>query len=409
MNGWSVPRRRHTWNILGLLLATLCGCSASPSGSTAQASTEGSTSVLKGAEWAQCWVEPDTSTTDPTFQRPTVKCTEPVLDPSYPLPLQAVIAQVLDAKNVSSSQALTPGSSVVVATTSSDGFPLTVTLQVVLKDTPLLDSLRFLPEILVLDANLSIASVTAASVTSPIIVKQPFDLWPIAVVDQTRGFIAQSSPESLSLAPLVMGSNVGASSATTTQVILDSQATPTFATYIVAPPSGSVFVQYSTGTAPATQATISGPGSYTAEASGFHPTSQGGPAPVSPASDAGTGGDADSGSTCGTAGQPCCVNPNGIGTCGAGDVCESSTNQCAPCGEPGQACCFDANGNGTCGSGSLCNPSANQCVACGGVGQQCCLDANGNGTCASGGLCNQDQCVACGQPGQVCCDGSQSC
>ncbi len=113
---------------------------------------------------------------------------------------------------------------------------------------------------------------------------------------------------------------------------------------------------------------------------------------------------------CGGQGQVCCPGNK----CTADSTfCDGGTHKCDHCGGMGERCCDD----GTCGLGDICNSTTDTCEFCGAQpGQPCCDDpkniaALGGHQCRINSpqgpeiACSFGKCVTCGNTGETCCDG----
>ena len=229
----------------------------------------------------------------------------------------------------------------------------------------------------------------------PAVIKQPFDLWPVAFIDGVssgRGAFGVSSEYTLPLGPL--------------EGFLDEREMPIKqwftgaeqkgkVRYFAAPASGAIPLQLHFGNDPK-PASIERPGYYTVTADGlrvatseesardFPPSADRDDAEPTP-DDAGSTPDAssptppvDTDPSCGGNGQARCNNTR----CDDGTRWDTTTQKCVTCGANGQTYCFDSpnnsSGNWKCDDGTRWDPTTQKCVTCGAAGQTYCVDSPNN-------------------------------
>ncbi|MBN9161764.1 MAG: hypothetical protein BGO98_28565 [Myxococcales bacterium 68-20] len=267
------------------------------------------------------------------------------------------------------------------------------------------------------------------SSSRPAVIKQPFDLWPVAFIDGVssgRGAFSVASEYTLPLGSL--------------EGFLDEREMPIRqwftgvqqkgkVRYFAAPTSGAIPLELNVHNI-AKPASIERPGYYTVTADGlrvatseesardFPPSADGDdaePTPNNPGStpDASSPSPpappADTDPSCGGDGQVRCNNTR----CDDGTRWDTTTQKCVACGANGQTYCFDSpnnsSGNWKCDDGTRWDATTQKCVTCGASGQTYCVDSpnniSGNWKCDGGTRwdATTQKCVTCGASGQTYC------
>lgn len=401
-----------------LAIAAAVGCSA-PAGDEA-AVDEGQlvSAPKKGAEFVRCWTVSDGSA-DEFFRRYTLTCRVS----SAGLPGLSGSSVFVDARttggNVRSGRpGDAPDTDVVIGTVSKSDFPLAITVYGTWGKAQF-DSIS--------SYRVVVPATEANGAAAPAIVKLPFDIWPITILNRLQTGVVSSQQYTLDVAPFI-----------TEQ---DSRSTKTtFSTSwssgfirerrvdleVIAPKSGGIRVSVQ-GPNPSVPADIAAPGTYVLDNAGLHlataaeeaeaaglPAADGGAAnpDASPAPAPDASAPTPPPSTCGGDQQAPCVNA-GARSCNDGARYNSNLSKCVACGAPGQTYCFtDANnmsGSRQCNDGARYNLNTDQCIACGAAGQTYCFNDPNNATgarkCNAGTRynLNTDQCIACGAAGQTYC------
>ncbi len=412
-----------TGGLMFLVAGVAAACNAAPTDETASSDSNNTAAraPLAAPTWTTCWVEKDTSTSDAFFQAHTVKCRYDLPDEKQPIKPKSMTVEVHDAKGDVKTADLfaQPGADVAVKRVGNDRFPLKVYVHTYGDDFEKVG----LERAGVLDARVQIASVDANPKEQPLEIKQPFDLWPVTVIQKTSFYALQLERTPISIAPWVFGQAVDAKSDGFIGGSVMGREEGAVATHhFIAPEQGGLAAKYQADGE--VVARIDGPGIYVAEASGLRkatdeesgvvPPSGGASSSASPDASAPPPGPAPD---CGVSGKKCCGGSNGYGgTCGDGSFCMAGGNTCVACGDPNEKCCGGSSNNGyggTCNAGSFCMAGGNSCVACGDPGEKCCGGSSNNGyggTCNAGSFCmaGGNSCVSCGKPGEKCCGGSSN-
>jgi hypothetical protein len=409
-----------------LAAALIAACTAAPADDEAssEAANTAARAPLLAPTWTTCWVEKDTSTNDTFFQAHTVKCRYDAPDDEQPVHPKAMIVEVHDARSDVKTADLfaQPGVDVAVKRVGNDRFPLKLYVHTYGDDFEKVG----LERAGVLDARVQIATVDANPKERPLEIKQPFDLWPVTVIQKTSFYSLQLERTPISIAPWVFGQSVDAKSDGFMGGYAIGREQGAVATHhFIAPKQGGLAAKYHGDAEVAVR--IDAPGIYVAEANGLRKATDEETGAVPPSAGAGSssGSSSPDASTppapapspeCGVEGKKCCGGSSGNGfggTCSEGSFCMAGGNKCVACGDPSEKCCGGPSNNGyngTCNAGSFCMNGGNSCVSCGNPGEKCCggPSNNGyNGTCNAGSFCMNggNSCVSCGKPGEECCGG----
>jgi hypothetical protein len=273
-----------------------------------------------------------------------------------------------------------------------------------------------------------VARPTDLSEANPAIIKQAYDLWPMAFIDARGDWstYAVSADYTRSVAPYVGFLNEK-------EMVLErnfiARDTKGQVVWFVAPESGKLDLKLQA--AAKTAVTVTGPGYYVATEDDFRlatpeeiaidfegdaTTNQAGtttqPGTTEPAPGTTKAPEpVDATPGCGGPNESKCAD----NSCDDGARYDSSQNKCVPCGQAGQTLCYKgdhvSSSEGTyCNEGTRYDSSQNKCVACGQAGQTLCYKGD-HVSSAAGLYCNEgtrydssaSQCVPCGGEGQTFC------
>jgi hypothetical protein len=318
----------------------------------------------KGSEFIRCWTKSD-GTADEFFRRYELSCRVS----SSGLPGLAGTTVYVDARgargNVVSG---TPGDSkdriVSLGSFSKDAFPLELSVYGSLSGDPTSGEAR--GEHLTY-YRVAVSALESATEAAPVIVKIPFDTWPVTILNRAPLGVVDTRPYEVQAAPFITEQD-----SRSTKTTFQANASTGFMRgsmrvdlNLIAPPTGGLRVSVQ-GPNPASESTIAGPGVYVLETTGLRVATAAEVAaadgvPLSPAADGGVpsrpdasapspdgGSQADAG-TCGAAGQSPCVNNFGSKFCNAGTRLEGNT--CLACGNAGQTYCVNNFGSKFCNAG----------------------------------------------------------
>jgi len=418
---------RRSFSFALLTLISVAGCSSTTADGTDVSEgrqTEATPLMaLKGREYARCWF--DLVGADAQLScTSTARGQDPLVGANVRVVIDGVggMAKQLDIE---------AGGTVVVGSIPVTSFPRRIALQAYLgMDTSHMIGLEG-------GANWSneidVTSAAALPAAGPLVIGQPFDLWPVGTVfAMTRGggFSLKTHPYTQSIEPYRAGL-VGEREMTFTPSLahFDKKVF-----YVVAPKAG--------GPLPATQSlhaitpsesydketSLPGPGYWTVTDDGIRaatadeitktfggatPTTTGEPTTTTPPPVTKPTGPVDADPSCGGDQQRPC-GEGAARSCDAGNR-TLSNGLCAACGADGKIACYvDATGLSS-SQGLKCNASTRilsngLCAACGANGQITCY-VDPNGANSSPGLkCNTSTrvlsnglCADCGANGQIAC------
>lgn len=367
---------------LGLFaLLGVAACAVPPSaegeGATEDAVTATKLTAVKGREYARCWF-------DVVGKNAQLSCTSTKRGDD---PLGSTV-EVAVGGNGDMTQSLDTinGGTVVVASFPLETFPRDVNLTATFDDR-VAKAIGISRNELVVERTHVVPADLQRS--KALVLVQPFDLWPIAIVSRTAGstlsataYAGKDAAESLKFTP-------------------DLSFSGDTVHWVVAPPSGAIAA---TGTVDgkAITTSIPGPGRYALDASGLHDPDQ--PPPVvapaqHPSDSTTTDATTDPHPDCGGDKQSACADTH---SCDPGTRLEPFSNQCISCGADGQPYCFVDPSGTSMSQGTKCNPGtrldsfSNRCMSCGGEGQTYCY-ADPNGVSFSAGnRCNAGLRLAAG-------------
>ena len=388
-----------------LAVALTAACSSTESADDEADRLEQTAAAAIGPkELMRCWIEPDTSTSDPFFQVHPMSCAA-TLPLDYPLPVKSFSYDIRTASNNAFGQFMTNGATKVVARLRSSDFPVTLKLRASFSyDTQ--NSVGTDLSTYGLTQTFTIAAPNSIPKDVPAAIATPFTVWPVTLRSAlTSGSV--SSSYALPIAPLFLG-GVNGEAATKQELGVKvglslSASTQSFP--LIAPATGPIALRI-LSRAGTTNGEISGPGVYELSAAGTL-TKMSGATPAGDASvaDGSASSDApvaDSAApSCGTDNQPRCA---GSDTCATGFRYKSSDNLCHVCGGDGQTYC-DTSSNDGCNAGTRYISSQAICRVCGGDGQTFC-NTSANKGCNAGTryISSQAICRVCGGDGQTYCD-----
>ncbi|MFO0735718.1 MAG: hypothetical protein U0270_07555 [Labilithrix sp.] len=420
-------------------LSSLIACAAAPQegvGMDEAHATEAAPalSVVKGREYARCWF-------DVVGQDAKLSCTSTARGND---PLGARVEVVAagmagtEFKSATAKLDVEAGGTVVVGTLPLTAFPL-ITLDLHVELTP--DAHAAIGEQKNIDFynHVKVNRPSDLPPSNPAIIKQSYDLWPLAFIDARgdwSGYVVSAS-YTHSIAPYE-------SFLSNKEMVLE----PEFFTrerkgqiaWFVAPESGKLELKLQAAGKPT--ATITAPGYYVSTNDDFRlatpeeialdfksaTAADAGPTPTDPSTT--DAGPTDPGAT--DAGPatpdpepvdptPGCGGPNEARCsdqgCDDGARFDSSSNKCVACGLAGQTFCYkdpkhlSINQGTFCSAGTRLDSSKSQCVACGDVGETFCYKDPDHVSINQGTSCNagtrfdssKSQCVACGGEGQTFC------
>jgi hypothetical protein len=406
--------------LLGLALAALaaaattfaCGTPAASDTSVSEGELTGA--ARKGDEFVRCWTVSD-GNNDEFFRDYALTCRVS----SKGLPGLSGSSVYVDASGtqgflVTGTPGDTPDQDVVIGHVRKSAFPLSLHVYGAwaAKRTETVSQFQ-----------LTVAAAEAADAAAPVVLKLPFDSWPVTFLNRTPFAVVSATPYTVQAAPFVTESGDG-STKTTFAGTFDSGVLrgPKASFDLLAPPSGGISVEVQTGHG-SFHATLASAGVYviedslvrlaTADEEAAAAVSSGG-STTSP--DAGTSDGASPTpaptTTCGGPNQAhCTVNGNSI--CLDGTRLDSNSGNCLPCGNDGQTHCVidphNVYGNSLCNAGTRLDSASGNCVACGNDGQtHCVIDPHnvyGNSRCNAGTRLdsNSGNCIACGADGETHC------
>jgi hypothetical protein len=387
------------------------------------------TPARKGEEFTRCWTVSD-GNADDFFRRYALSCRVSSKGLEG-LSGSSVFVDVMTAggRVVSGRPGETPDSDVLIGNVSKSDFPLSVRVYGTWASAPneSLTSYR-----------VTVPAAETANASAPVIVKVPFDTWPVTILNRLPFVVVSTSRYDVQAAPFFTEQDERSTKTTfTTSATTGVLRGPRADLAVLAPPSGHLDVQIQGGQG-TQHATIASPGVYVVDEAGLHL------ATAAEEADAGIGAaDEDGGTTnedgsapdedaappvsttCGNNGQASCLS-SGVRSCNPGTRYDSYRGVCVSCGAAGQTYCFvdpnNVSGAQSCNGGTRYDSYRNACVACGAAGQTYCfVDPNnfsGAQSCNDGTRYDsyRNACVACGAAGQTYCfddpnnvSGAQSC
>lgn len=380
------------------LAVVACQAPAADEGDTSEGQL--TSNVRKGDEFVRCWTTSD-GNADEFFRTYDLKCRVS----SAGLPGLAGSSVYVDARSVgnnvrSGRPGETPDQDVLIGRVSKSDFPLKIRVYgswgATRTDT--LSSYR-----------IDVPATEANTAAAPVIVKLPFDMWPVTFLNRLPLAVVSSERYDVQVAPFITeqderSTKTTFSSSKSSEVMRN---TPRFDLDFVAPKSGGITVSIQGARTPI-RGNIAAPGTYVIEESGLRlataaeeaaaasttPAADGGAAPSTPtpAADGGTdAAPAPPATTCGGPGQTHCTASNGSWTCNDGTRVDNA-GTCVACGDDGETYCFDdprnITGNWKCNAGTRLESSTNKCVACGTAGKTHCFadprNISGNWVCNPG-------------------------
>lgn len=416
------------------------GCSAvaadDDSASSESANTEGRPlTVIKGRELGRCWF-------DVAGNDAKLSCTSTARGAD---PLESIVevtaastGDPMHFMHIEKKLDVELGGSVVVGTLPRSAFPVVLLFSA--KLSPASSAAVGNTKQTDLELNSTIQRPEDLSASRPAIMKQPFDVWPVAFLDGETvdgrgnggGAFSVRAEYATSIQPY-KGFLGETSMALSTEVY--GRDVKGNVVYFLSPNAGATIPLKLGVRTQDIDASLAQPGYYAVTASGlrlattaeiardFPASSPGTTDPgATPGSGTGTGGGttppdpsppappapSDPDPTCGGNGQARCA-----GVCDPGTRYDSSTYKCVSCGHDGQPYCLDgadrSSGNRTCDDGTRLDSSTYKCVACGGPNQTYCFtdssNISGDRECNAGTRLDSNtyKCVPCGDAGQTYC------
>lgn len=343
------------WSLASLaalaLSTSLAGCGGDAGASDAVVSEDSYTErrplqVVAAREWGRCWF-------DVVGDSAQLSCTStPSTDD--PLAAKVTVSAMGNTPGVTTATRGLDGTSdgaFVVGSLPRSAFPASIMFQATLSSEA--RAMLGLAEDAPITLQTFVAAPEKVSSAAPAVFVQPFDLWPVALIDLRQD---RSSPFSLEakygreIAPLTVGSFQ--SSTLTFEPKRIGGDSPGVLRYFAAPSSGAISAKL---TSTSTAAEIARPGYYAVTTEGLRPAQpeeitayhsaeaeQGGTA-------ASTASGPDADPSCGGAGQAKCA-----GGCDTSTRYESNgfTEGCVACGDDGQTYCL----GGPTGLTHVCKP-----------------------------------------------------
>ena len=437
MESFFGPRSLLTGAALALV-STVAACSAAPEevGSSESNATEvKALEVVKGREYARCWF-------DVAGQNATLSCTSTARG-NDPLGVKVdVVATAmvpntpgavdgLQFTSLSKTLDIEAGETVVVGSLPVTAFPL---MSFWLHAQLTRDALTAIGETKIPDyySRVKVSRPSDLSKSNPAIIKQPYDLWPMAFIDARGDWSTYvvSADYTRSIAPYAGMFESDKEMVIKRDVI--TRETKGQVLWFVAPESGKL--DFKLQAAAKSVVTVTGPGYYVSTKDDFRlatpeeiaidfkdgattnppeptpdtteptpDTTEPEPEPAPEPVDATPG--------CGGPNEPKCAD----NSCDDGSRYDSNKSQCVACGQAGQTLCYKgkhfSSTEGTyCSEGTRYDSNKYQCVACGEAGQTLCYKgdhvSSTEGTYCNAGTrydSNKYQCVACGGEGQTFC------
>lgn len=310
--------------------------------------------------WVRCWVERGAP-------KHALRCRYDAPDAKQPIKPSWVVVAVTDMLGRSHSKDLhdKAGQNVLVASLGDEAFPMEMAVSVSTSDLEKVG----LERTTLISTRRGVLNADAAAHYHPVVVKQPFDLWPVTVIQRHSSFSLQVERRPVSIAPWTVGQARDASLDAFAVGAANGRAQGSKSThYFIAPEEGGLSARYEAGRAPS-RVSIAAPGVYVADEDGFRLATSEDANGTSPARPPASTDAAAPPVACGVAGQKCCAHPSmdGFGgTCAGGSFCFANENTCTSCGKPGQKCCGGPRSDGfggSCEVGATCTAYGNTCVA----------------------------------------------
>ena len=406
---WDMRSPSHLL-LVAAAFATAAGsfaCGAPAASDTNVSEGELTGAARKGDEFVRCWTVSD-GNSDDFFRDYTLSCRVS----SKGLVGLAGSSVYVDASKangsvVSGAPGDTPDHDVVLGHVHKSDFPLSLSVygSWAAKRTDTIS-----------EFHLTVPAAEAANEAAPVIVKLPFDTWPVTFLNHGSFAAITTATYDVQAAPFITDQNGNGSKTTfSTSASTGAVRGPSATLDLLAPPSGGVSVEVQADHG-SFRSTINAPGVYVIEGSSLRlataeeeaaavsgtaggaganagPTGAGPASPSPPASPPTT--------TCGGPEQQHCTD-NGNWSCNAGTRGDLDTGICLACGDDGETHCVNdpsnISGNWHCNAGTRANLDSGRCVACGAAGQGYCVDdpdnVRGNAVCNAGlnydsnGICN---------------------
>lgn len=413
MESFFGPRSLLTGAALALV-STVAACSAAPEevGSSESNATEvKALEVVKGREYARCWF-------DVAGQNATLSCTSTARG-NDPLGVKVdVVATAmvpntpgavdgLQFTSLSKTLDIEAGETVVVGSLPVTAFPL---MSFWLHAQLTRDALTAIGETKIPDyySRVKVSRPSDLSKSNPAIIKQPYDLWPMAFIDARGDWSTYvvSADYTRSIAPYAGMFESDKEMVIKRDVI--TRETKGQVLWFVAPESGKLDLELQA--AAKSVVTVTGPGYYVSTKDDFRlatpeeiaidfkgdaTTNPPEPTPDTTEPTPGTTEPepepepVDATPGCGGPNEPKCAD----NSCDDGSRYDSNKSQCVACGEAGQTLCYKgkhfSSTEGTyCSEGTRYDSNKYQCVACGGEGQTFCYTDPDGVSSSQGTKCN---------------------
>lgn len=374
------------------IAATSFACGAPAASDTAVSEGELTGSARKGDEFVRCWTVSD-GNSDEFFRDYALTCRVS----SKGLPGLAGSSVYVDAsaasgRVVSGTPGDTPDQDVVLGHMHKADFPLSLSLY---------GSWAAKRSDTISEFHLTVPADEAANEAAPVIVKLPFDIWPVTFLNHGSFAAISTATYDVQAAPFITDQNGNGTKTTfSTSASTGSVRDPSVTLDLFAPPSGGISVEVQSDHA-SFRSKIDAPGVYVIETSGLRlataeeeAAAGGAPAPGgsangSPATPAPASGPT---TTCGGPGQKHCTLPGGNWSCNDGTRGDTDSGICLACGDDGETHCVidsrNITGNWRCNAGTRSDTNSGNCVACGSLGKIYCVqdpnNVRGNAICNPG-------------------------
>jgi hypothetical protein len=416
------------------LVSTVAACSTAPEdvgGGEANVTKARTLKVVKGREYARCWF-------DVAGQNATLSCTSTARgDDPLGVTVEVVATAMvpntpgavggLQFTSLSKKLNVEAGETVVVGSLPLTAFPL---MSFDLHAELTRDALTAIGETKVPGYynHVRVARPTDLSKANPAIIKQAYDLWPMAFIDARGDWstYAVSADYTHPIAPYVGFLNEKEMVLERNFVARDTKGQ---VVWFVAPEGGKLDLRLQA--AAKTAVTVTGPGYYVSTEDDFRlatpeeiaidfeddtTTNQAGtttpPGTTEPPPDTTKAPESvDATPGCGGPNESKCAD----NSCDDGSRYDSNQDKCVACGRAGQTLCYKgkhvSSAEGVyCSEGTRYDSTQNKCTACGQAGQTFCYKGD-HVSSAAGLYCNEgtrydsseSQCVACGGEGQTFC------
>lgn len=250
------------------LAAHLAGCGATPEGTETDSRAQAQTN--EAGSWVSCWVEEDTSSTNPIAQAHPVVCHA---DETVAGAVSASL--VLTRRNTSQlpvGLALEPGETKIITRISNDDFPVDLAMHVAAADTAQLAELAITDEVSAFAAHHTIADLTA-NASAPVRFAEPLGVWTIEIERSEISFALDFSKYAVDTGSFRAEDSAGQVVELHAEPELDAGNETTHTLVIARPARGSALVRYAPEGGRVRYVRVTGSGTYAATADGFETTS----------------------------------------------------------------------------------------------------------------------------------------